>query len=54
MHTRGLILRNFADLVDAARRGTLVAYIANNMDPDQTASLGAVLSGFIVFACKED
>ena len=25
---------------------TLVAYIANNMDPDQTA-----ISGFIVFAC---
>ena len=24
--------------------------IANNMDPDQTAPLGAVWSGFIVFA----
>ena len=28
----------------------LVAYIANNMDPDQTAPLGAVWSGLIVFA----
>ena len=27
-----------------------VAYIANNMDPDHTAPLGAVWSGFIVFA----
>ena len=29
---------------------TLVAYIANNMNPDQTAPSGAVWSGFIVFA----
>ena len=29
---------------------TLIAYIANNMDPDQTAPLGAVWSWFIVFA----
>ena len=29
---------------------SLVAYIANNMDPDQTAPLGAVWSGFLVFA----
>ena len=29
---------------------TLEAYIANNMDPDQTAPIGAVWSGFIVFA----
>ena len=29
---------------------TLVPYIANNMDPDQTAPLWAVLSGFILFA----
>ena len=28
----------------------LVAYIANIMDPDQTAPLGAVWSGFILFA----
>ena len=28
----------------------LVAYIANNMDPDQIAPLGTVCSGFIVFA----
>ena len=28
----------------------LVACIANNMDPDKTAPLGAVWSGFIVFA----
>ena len=28
----------------------LIAYIANNMDPDQTAPFGAVWSGFIVFA----
>ena len=26
------------------------AYFANNMDPDQTAPLEAVWSGFIVFA----
>ena len=31
---------------------TLVAYIANNMDPDQTAPLGAVWSGFVVFVSK--
>ena len=30
----------------------LVAYIANNMNPDQTAPLGAVWSGCIVFASK--
>ena len=30
--------------------GTLVALIANNMNPDQTAPLGAVGLGFIVFA----
>ena len=29
---------------------TLIAYIANNMDPDQTAPVGAVWSWFIVFA----
>ena len=29
---------------------TLIANIANNMDPDQTASQGAIWSGFIVFA----
>ena len=29
---------------------TLEAYIANYMDPDQTAPVGAVWSGFIVFA----
>ena len=29
---------------------TFDAYIANNMDPDQTAPFGAVWSGFIVFA----
>ena len=28
---------------------TLVAYNVNNIDPDQAAVLGAVLSGFIVF-----
>ena len=28
----------------------LVAYLASNMDPDQTAPFGAVWSGFIVFA----
>ena len=28
---------------------TLVAYIANNMDPDHTAPWEAVWSGFIVF-----
>ena len=27
-----------------------VAYVANNMDPDQTAPKGAVWSGFILFA----
>ena len=31
-------------------RYILVAYVADNMDPDQTASEGAVLSWFIVFA----
>ena len=31
---------------------TLVAYIANTMNPDQTAPLGAVWSGFVVFAFK--
>ena len=29
---------------------TLMAYIANSMDTDQTARLGAVWSGFILFA----
>ena len=29
---------------------TLEAYIANNMDPDQTAPLGAVWSGLLVVA----
>ena len=29
---------------------TLVAYIANNKNPDQTETFGAVWSGFIVFA----
>ena len=29
---------------------TLVAYIANKMDPDQAAPIGAVWSEFIVFA----
>ena len=28
----------------------MVVYIVNNMNPDQTAPLGAVWSGFIVFA----
>ena len=31
---------------------TLVAYIAKNIDPDQTAPLGAVGYGSIQYACK--
>ena len=31
-------------------RSLLEAYIANNMEPDQTPPLGAVWSGFLVFA----
>ena len=41
--------------VDMGRKATKqtnkqTTKIANNMDPDQTAPLGAVWSGFIVFA----
>ena len=39
------ILRSFSLLFYV-----LMAYIANSMDPDETAPLGAVLSGFTVFA----
>ena len=33
---------------------TFVAFIANNMDPDQTADLVAVWSGFLLFGIHDE
>ena len=44
-----VVLARQSCLIVLSRLLTFVAYIANNMNPDQTASLGEVRSGFIVF-----
>ena len=46
----GLYINPFPALWQLSSGLYSAAYVANNMDPDQAAPLGAVWSGFIMFA----